>query len=59
MGEMLLGHLRGDLPVVIVRPSIITSILNEPLPGWMEGIRYVRDQKDSKFTSCRHPIILH
>jgi fatty acyl-CoA reductase len=39
MGEMLLGHLRGDLPVVIVRPSIITSVLNEPLPGWMEGIR--------------------
>jgi len=41
MGEMLLGHLRGDLPVVIVRPSIITSILNEPLPGWMEGIRTI------------------
>ncbi|XP_066340749.1 probable fatty acyl-CoA reductase 4 [Miscanthus floridulus] len=41
MGEMLLGHLRGDLPVVIIRPSIITSILNEPLPGWMEGIRTI------------------
>ncbi|RCV30482.1 hypothetical protein SETIT_6G098600v2 [Setaria italica] len=41
MGEMILGHLRGDLPVVIIRPSIITSILNEPLPGWMEGIRTI------------------
>ncbi|PUZ50621.1 hypothetical protein GQ55_6G072100 [Panicum hallii var. hallii] len=41
MGEMLLGHLRGDLPIVIIRPSIITSILNEPLPGWMEGIRTI------------------
>ncbi|OEL31192.1 Fatty acyl-CoA reductase 1 [Dichanthelium oligosanthes] len=41
MGEMLLGHLRGDIPVVIIRPSIITSILNEPLPGWMEGIRTI------------------
>ncbi|XP_062196773.1 putative fatty acyl-CoA reductase 7 [Phragmites australis] len=41
MGEMLLGHLRGDLPVVIVRPSIITSILKEPLPGWIEGIRTI------------------
>nr|BAD31294.1 putative fatty acyl coA reductase [Oryza sativa Japonica Group]BAD31814.1 putative fatty acyl coA reductase [Oryza sativa Japonica Group] len=41
MGEMLLGHLRGDLPVVIIRPSIITSILKEPLPGWMEGIRTI------------------
>jgi hypothetical protein len=48
MGEMLLGHLRGDLPVVIVRPSIITSILNDPLSGWTEGIKYhtaVRDKK--------------
>ncbi|KAF7093458.1 hypothetical protein CFC21_095868 [Triticum aestivum] len=41
MGEMLLGHLRGDLPVVVIRPSIITSILNEPLPGWMEGVRTI------------------
>ncbi|KAF7106504.1 hypothetical protein CFC21_107225 [Triticum aestivum] len=41
MGEMLLGHLRGDLPVVIIRPSIITSILKEPLPGWMEGVRTI------------------
>ncbi|RLN04321.1 fatty acyl-CoA reductase 1-like [Panicum miliaceum] len=41
MGEMLLGHLRGDLPIVIIRPSIITCILNEPLPGWMEGIRTI------------------
>ncbi|KAL6649097.1 hypothetical protein ACP70R_013321 [Stipagrostis hirtigluma subsp. patula] len=41
MGEMLLGNLRGNLPVVIVRPSIITSILKEPLPGWMEGIRTI------------------
>ncbi|XP_006659273.1 putative fatty acyl-CoA reductase 7 [Oryza brachyantha] len=41
MGEMLLGHLRGHLPVVIIRPSIITSILKEPLPGWTEGIRTI------------------
>ncbi|CAO2187691.1 unnamed protein product [Urochloa humidicola] len=39
MGEMLLGHLRGDIPLIIIRPSIITSILSEPLPGWIEGIR--------------------
>uniref|UniRef100_A0A0D9X6F0 Fatty acyl-CoA reductase n=1 Tax=Leersia perrieri TaxID=77586 RepID=A0A0D9X6F0_9ORYZ len=41
MGEMLLGHHRGDLPVVIVRPSIITSLFKEPLPGWMEGTRTI------------------
>uniref|UniRef100_A0ACD5VZJ7 Uncharacterized protein n=1 Tax=Avena sativa TaxID=4498 RepID=A0ACD5VZJ7_AVESA len=41
MGEMVLGHLGCKLPVVIVRPSIITSLLKEPLPGWMEGIRTI------------------
>uniref|UniRef100_A0ACD5ZA79 Uncharacterized protein n=1 Tax=Avena sativa TaxID=4498 RepID=A0ACD5ZA79_AVESA len=41
MGEMMLGHLRGDFPVVIIRPSIITSTLKDPLPGWMEGIRTI------------------
>lgn len=41
MGEMMLGHLRGDIPVAIIRPSIITSTLKEPLPRWMEGIRTI------------------
>uniref|UniRef100_A0ACD5VJU6 Uncharacterized protein n=1 Tax=Avena sativa TaxID=4498 RepID=A0ACD5VJU6_AVESA len=41
MGEMLLGQLQGDFPVIILRPSMITSILKEPLPGWMEGIRTI------------------
>ncbi|CAM0879225.1 unnamed protein product [Alopecurus aequalis] len=41
MGEMILGHQRGDFPVAIIRPSIITSTLKEPFPGWMEGIRTI------------------
>ncbi|TVU04539.1 hypothetical protein EJB05_47652, partial [Eragrostis curvula] len=42
MGEMLLGQLRGDdMPVVIVRPSIITRVQVEPLPGWMQGTRTI------------------
>ncbi|KAE8780716.1 male sterility protein [Hordeum vulgare] len=41
MGEMMMGLLRGDFPVVIIRPSIITSTMKEPLPGWIEGIRTV------------------
>lgn len=39
MGEMLLESLRGDLPVVVLRPSVVESTLAEPFPGWMEGIR--------------------
>ncbi|TVU04553.1 hypothetical protein EJB05_47667 [Eragrostis curvula] len=41
MGEMLLGQLRGDMPVVIMRPSIITSVQVDPLPGWMQGTRTI------------------
>ncbi|KAG0489679.1 hypothetical protein HPP92_006542 [Vanilla planifolia] len=41
MGEMLLGHLRGDLSLVIVRPTIITSICKDLFPGWIEGIRTI------------------
>ncbi|KAM3198480.1 hypothetical protein ACQJBY_073554 [Aegilops geniculata] len=41
MGEMMMGLLRGEFPVVIIRPSIITSTLKEPFPGWMEGIRTI------------------
>jgi fatty acyl-CoA reductase len=41
MGEVLLGLLRGDMPVVIMRPSIITSVRADPVPGWMQGTRTI------------------
>ncbi|TVU04536.1 hypothetical protein EJB05_47649, partial [Eragrostis curvula] len=41
IGEMLLGQLRGDMPVVIMRPSIIISVREDPLPGWMQGTRTI------------------
>ncbi|KAL6661996.1 hypothetical protein ACP70R_001380 [Stipagrostis hirtigluma subsp. patula] len=41
MGEMLLSELRGDIPAVIMRPSIITSVMADPLPGWMQGTRTI------------------
>lgn len=42
MGEMLIDGLRGDIPVVIIRPSVIESTYKEPFPGWMEGNRCVQ-----------------
>ncbi|XP_012090891.1 fatty acyl-CoA reductase 2, chloroplastic [Jatropha curcas] len=39
MGEMMVDSLRGDIPVVIIRPSVIESTFREPFPGWMEGNR--------------------
>lgn len=39
MGEMMIDKLREDIPVVVIRPSVIESTLSEPFPGWMEGNR--------------------
>jgi alcohol-forming fatty acyl-CoA reductase len=39
LGERALVESRGDLPVSIVRPSIIESSLADPHPGWIRGFR--------------------
>ncbi|XP_041023356.1 fatty acyl-CoA reductase 2, chloroplastic [Juglans microcarpa x Juglans regia] len=39
MGEMMIDKLRGEIPVVIIRPSVIESTCKEPFPGWMQGNR--------------------
>lgn len=41
MAEMIIVQGRKDLPVVIVRPSIIESTYSQPFPGWIEGQRMV------------------
>ncbi|EPS58786.1 hypothetical protein M569_16027, partial [Genlisea aurea] len=41
MGEMLIEELKENLPIVILRPSIVTSTYKEPFPGWAEGIRTI------------------
>nr|XP_054928154.1 putative fatty acyl-CoA reductase CG5065 [Dermacentor andersoni] len=35
--ESLLLEERGDIPVAIVRPSIVTAAIREPLPGWVDN----------------------
>ncbi|XP_070391766.1 fatty acyl-CoA reductase 1-like isoform X1 [Dermacentor albipictus] len=35
--ESMLLEERGNIPVVIVRPSIVTASLTEPLPGWVDN----------------------
>ncbi|KAI3475000.1 hypothetical protein Pfo_030312 [Paulownia fortunei] len=47
VGEMMIESLRGDIPVVVIRPSVIESTYKDPFPGWMEGNRMM------------DPIILH
>ncbi len=39
LGEQALVESKGNVPVSIVRPSIIESALAEPRPGWIRGFR--------------------
>lgn len=41
MGETVIYIMRGDIPVVTIRPSVIESTFKEPFAGWKEGNRYV------------------
>lgn len=37
LAEHLLVERRGDLPLAIVRPSIISATVREPFPGWIDS----------------------
>ena len=39
LGETALVELHGDIPLTVVRPSIIESAWSEPSPGWIRGFR--------------------
>ena len=39
LGEQMVVKTRGELPVAIIRPSIIESSLEDPQPGWLDGLR--------------------
>ena len=39
MGEQLFARHRGDVPGLILRPSVIESALRTPTPGWIDGYR--------------------
>ncbi|CAG7817649.1 unnamed protein product [Allacma fusca] len=37
LAEHMVQCNRGDLPVCIVRPSIVTATVKEPIPGWVDN----------------------
>ncbi|CAL4969405.1 unnamed protein product [Urochloa decumbens] len=41
MGEMVINSMRGEIPVVTIRPSVTESTLRDPFPGWIQGNRMV------------------
>jgi len=38
LAERMLLKERGDLPLAIVRPSIVTAAKQEPIPGWVDNL---------------------
>ncbi|KAM3233310.1 hypothetical protein P3L10_018669 [Capsicum annuum] len=41
IGEMMINSMREEIPVLILRPSIITSSYKEPFSGWIQGLRVI------------------
>ncbi len=39
IGEQLLVRDRGGVPLVVFRPAIIEGSFDEPMPGWIDGLR--------------------
>jgi alcohol-forming fatty acyl-CoA reductase len=38
LAEQVAYDYRDKIPIVVMRPSIIMNAVNEPIPGWVEGI---------------------
>ena len=38
LAERMLLKECGDLPLAIVRPSIVTAAKQEPIPGWVDNL---------------------
>ncbi|XP_039690758.1 probable fatty acyl-CoA reductase 4 [Medicago truncatula] len=39
MGEMLVVNQKDNVPLIIIRPTMVTSTNKDPFPGWIEGLR--------------------
>ncbi len=41
LGEKLVQKHRGDVPTLIMRPSVVESAYESPEPGWLDGMRMI------------------
>ena len=39
IAEQIVNDYKHKLPIVIVRPSIVTAAVSEPYPGWIDNIQ--------------------
>ncbi|CAG7786726.1 unnamed protein product, partial [Allacma fusca] len=37
LAEILVEESSGDIPICIVRPSVVTAANKEPIPGWIDN----------------------
>ncbi|KAB2606514.1 alcohol-forming fatty acyl-CoA reductase-like [Pyrus ussuriensis x Pyrus communis] len=49
MGEIFLENSRHNLPLVIIRPTVVTSTYKEPFPGWIQGFTFKRRTKTKMY----------
>ncbi|KAH9611259.1 hypothetical protein KSS87_009728 [Heliosperma pusillum] len=54
---MILIQEKEDIPLVFIRPTIVTSTFKEPIPGWVEGIRTI-DSLAAAYGKGRLPCFL-
>src|SRR5580698_115806 len=38
MAEIVISQEKGNLPVAIVRPSIVAPSIRDPVPGWIDTV---------------------
>lgn len=46
--EQLIGLERGNLPIAIVRPSIVVAGMREPIKGWIDNMNGVTGETVAK-----------
>ena len=46
LAEGVLGQEAGDLPVAVMRPSIVAASWREPFPGWVDNLNGDRAEVD-------------
>ncbi len=49
----------GGIPLAIVRPTIVTAAMKEPIPGWVDNLNGPTGNSFNKSFSLKRLIELH
>jgi fatty acyl-CoA reductase len=59
LAEHLLMEECGGIPLAIVRPTIVTAAMKEPIPGWVDNLNGPTGNSFNKSFSLKRLIELH